>query len=304
MFGKARYSEINQLLNQKFNDRGVLVAVHRGSSGGNIIENTIPAYNAALWQGGDLLEVDAARSADGVIYAFHDGGEPRLLNESDNIGTMDSARVDQLPCYNSLYKPNDTRLERLEQILTYFKGGEVLLNIDRAWDFWPELFELLDKHDMMNQIILKGHVTTETLELFEQYPKKYMFMPIIFNAKEIETVLSYSNINLVGMELIVESDADPLFQNGLIERLHGLDLFVWANAITLDDNTKLFGGLDDDVSIIQGPDLGWGKMLEKGIDVIQTDWPALLYAYRNLRLQAPAGAPAQGAAAGIAAWSK
>lgn len=300
MFGKAVHSEINRLLNQKFNDRRVLIAVHRGSSGGNIIENTIPAYNAALRQGADLLEVDAARSADGVLYAFHDGGEPRLLNEPDNITTMDSARVDRLPCYNSLFKPTDTRLARLEQILAYFKGSGTLLNIDRAWDFWPELLAMLDKYEMMNQVVLKGHVTQETLELFDRHSNKYMFMPIIFKAQEIDTVLSYDHINLVGMELIVDSNTDPLFQNDIIDRLHGLNLFVWANAITLDDNTRLFGGLDDDISIIQGPEQGWGNLLEKGVDVIQTDWPALLTAYRDRRLQEAGGTPAQGAAAGYA----
>lgn len=292
MFGKAGYSGINRLLNQKFNDIGVLIAVHRGSPGGNIIENTIPAYKAALQQGGDMLEVDVAKSADDVLYMFHDGTEPRLLNEPDNIATMDSSKIDQLACFNSNFVPTNTRLERLERVLTYFKG-DTLINIDRAWDFWPELFEMLDKHDVMEQVILKGHVTRETLEMFDRHPNKYMFMPIIFSAEEIDTVLSYSDINLVGMELIARSDADPLFQNETIERLHHLNLFVWANAITLDDETVLFGGLDDDTSIIQTPDLGWGKLLEKQIDIIQTDWPALLSPYRDRYLKATASSKSE-----------
>lgn len=299
MFGKAEFSDINRLFNQKFSDRGVLIAVHRGSPGGNIIENTIPAYKAALLQGGDLLEVDVAKSADGILYMFHDGGEPRLLGEPDNIATMDSSRIDQLPCLNNLFKPTNTRLERLEHILSYFKG-DTIFNIDRAWFFWPELFEALDQVDMMNQIIIKGHVTKETLEMFNQHGNKYMFMPIIMSIEQIDMVLSYSNINLIGMELIVSSETDPLFQNEVIDRLHDLNLFVWANAITLDDETKLFGGLDDDISIIQSPELGWGKLLEKKIDIIQTDWPAILSAYRDQYLKADGRTPAQNTAAGSA----
>lgn len=302
MFGKAVYSDINRLFNQRFNDRGVLIAVHRGSPGGNIIENTIPAYKAALQQGGDLLEVDVAKSIDGVLYMFHDGAEPRLLGESDNITTMDSSRIDRLSCFNNLFNRTNTRLERLEQVLSYFKG-DTLINIDRAWDFWPELFEALDKQDMMKQIILKGPVTKETLEMFNQHGIKYMFMPIILSIEQIDMVLSYSNINLIGMELIVSSETDPLFQNELIDRLHDLNLFVWANAITLDDETKLFGGLDDDISIIQSPELGWGKLLEKKIDIIQTDWPAILSAHRDQYLKA-GGRTSQNAAAGYIIGNK
>ena len=45
----------------------------------------------------------------------------------------------------------------------------------------------------------------------------------------------------------------------------------------------LYGGLNDDVSIIERPDKGWGKLMDKGIEIIQTDWPALLYDYRAKR---------------------
>lgn len=284
MFGKANFSKINQKLNQRFQEQGILIAVHRGSFGGNIIENTIPAFQIALQQGGDMIEIDLAKSADGVIYLFHDGGEPRLLNESDNITTMDSSRIDGLFYYNSLFCRTHTKLDRLEHILPRLKG-DTLINIDRAWDFWPELLEMLDKHEMLDQLILKGPVSQETLDFFDNCENKYMFMPIIYSVQEIDTVLSYSNINLVGMELIVRTDNDPLFQNEVIERLHQHNLFVWANAITLDDDTVLYGGLDDDTSIIQSPDLGWGKIIEKHIDVIQTDWPSLLSPYRNERLK-------------------
>lgn len=43
----------------------------------------------------------------------------------------------------------------------------------------------------------------------------------------------------------------------------------------------LYAKLDDDVSILQDPALGWGKLFEKKIDIIQTDWPAILYQYRQ-----------------------
>ena len=37
------------------------------------------------------------------------------------------------------------------------------------------------------------------------------------------------------------------------------------------------------VSILDDPAKGWGKLMDKGIEIIQTDWPALLYDYRAKR---------------------
>ena len=40
MVGKEKFKEINRLLNQKLEEKKVLIAVHRGCGCGNIIENT------------------------------------------------------------------------------------------------------------------------------------------------------------------------------------------------------------------------------------------------------------------------
>jgi glycerophosphoryl diester phosphodiesterase len=48
-----------KLLNNPF-----LIAVHRGSSMGNVVENTIPAFHAAIQSGADILEIDIIRSTD------------------------------------------------------------------------------------------------------------------------------------------------------------------------------------------------------------------------------------------------
>ena len=45
-------------------DRLIIVA-HRGSCAGNVPCNTMAAYKAALTQGADMIEVDAAGNPDG-----------------------------------------------------------------------------------------------------------------------------------------------------------------------------------------------------------------------------------------------
>ena len=63
--------------------------------------------------------------------------------------------------------------------------------------------------------------------------------------------------------------------------------WVTDRALTLTDvppYKPLYGDLDDDISILEGPDRGWGRLFDKQIDVIQTDWPALVKNYRFGRI--------------------
>jgi glycerophosphoryl diester phosphodiesterase len=48
-----------------------LVIAHRGASA-YAPENTMPAFELAVRQGADMLELDVQRSADGVLAVFHD----------------------------------------------------------------------------------------------------------------------------------------------------------------------------------------------------------------------------------------
>ena len=54
---------------------GVLVAAHRGTSGGNIPPNSIAAFDIALKEGADILEMDLFQSIDGELFVFHEDPE-------------------------------------------------------------------------------------------------------------------------------------------------------------------------------------------------------------------------------------
>lgn len=269
---------INAKLEAKLALKRPLIAVHRGSPGGIFVENTIPAYVAALRQGGDIIEADVIISTDGVLYTFHDGNELRLCNETTNIKKLSSKEIDELNYFDTEYK-----VERLDAVFSYFKG-DTLFNIDRASDYWPEVLELVDKHDMADQIILKSKVQKELLDYLEAHPTKYMYMPIVKTEEELAIVQKY-NINLVGIEFLAKTDDDLFAQPSFIRSIQQQGLFFWANAINFDDHTILYAGYDDRTSIMDDPDKGWGVLLDKGVDIIQTDWPLLLSNYIQQKSQ-------------------
>jgi len=285
MLGKDKFVENNTLLNKTIKEKQILIATHRGSAGGNIMENTIPAYTASLLMDADMFECDVVESTDGILYAFHDGREKQILGIEGNLRTFSSKEIDVFDFINSNGLCAKYHVEKLEDVIKHFKG-DVLYNIDRAFrlqqlDILKELF--LKYPYAVKQAVLKAPVQREYLEYLEACPVKFMFMPIVGNMEGLKLVLSYENINTVGVELIANNKESELFQEENIRWIREQGLFCWANAIVLDGNPEsdLFGGLDDSKAILGDPEGNWGKMIDKGINVIQTDWPALLSRFRE-----------------------
>lgn len=285
MIGKEQYREINLLLSGRLEEKGVLTAVHRGAWGGNIIENTTQAYEAALDMGADMVECDLTLSTDGVLYAFHDGGEFRLFRKEENMTTMDSQTIDALEFLNCLGMPSGRRVQRLEEILSHFTRGE-LINIDRAWPALPELDAELRKYPhALRQVVIKTPVEEQYLDFFQNCPVKYMYMPIARSMEDVRQVLSRPGINVVGVEAIAVTPEAELFQEENIRWIREQGLYVWANAIQLSGlaQHELCGGLHDCRALEEGADAAWGALLDKGYNVLQTDWPFQLSRYLRAR---------------------
>lgn len=282
--GQMRYAQINTPLSQKLAQKKCLIAAHRGSWGGNIAQNTVGAYKAALQMGADIVETDVTATTDGVLYSFHDGNEQRVFGVEKSIRQMDSKEVESYHPINTCNELTAARINRLTEVLDFLSHGE-LLNIDRAWNIIPQLLEVLDRYpNAKYQVVIKAPLKAKAAyEYLNAHPVKYMFMPICYSFEDVEAALSYPDLNVVGCEIIAFDEQMELFSDESIQRIHDRNLFVWVNAVTLGDVgvRPLYAKLDDDVSVLEDPSLGWGKLFEKKIDVMQTDWPALLYQYRR-----------------------
>lgn len=287
MFGQEKYKETNSVLNKKFDEKKILIAQHRGAKQGNVVENTNLAIKVAYLQGADIVEIDVAKSTDGVLYSFHDTTEDKNLRLHLNIEKLSSSAIDELTQYNSIWEPSKYKVQKLEDIITTFNNGE-LFNFDRTWGKLPETFALLKKHpSFIKQVILKGPPKKEILDVYENEKTKFMYMSLVKNLEELELVLSYKNINLVGLELICRGDDDPLFQDELINKLHDMGLLLWINVITLSNHDRhiLSSKYDDNKSLEEGYDKGWGKIIDKKFDILLSDWSCLLSKYRDFKVK-------------------
>lgn len=270
------YTE-NQALRHLLQSNKTLIAAHRGTCGGHVIQNTVRAYENALLHGADMIEVDASMTVDHIFYAFHNGEEKIALGIDRDIRKMTSKEVDRCYLLNSIQHKSAQKLDRLEDILEKFRG-RCLINIDRSWFYWKEILQFLNRMDMKDQILLKSAVEEPLLKELEEEGSGIMYMPIMKDPSEWEILEKY-NINVAAAELIFADLNSGFLDKKFMDKLHSAQIAPWVNSITLDDETILSGLLDDNHAISDSFSETWGRLISMGFEIIQTDWPALLKKY-------------------------
>lgn len=269
---------------QELEEKKILIAAHRGTYGGNVIENTYLSSIIALEFGADIIEIDAVRSTDGILYAFHDGGEKRRFGISKNLKELSSKEIESLEYLNIIGEKSGEHVWKLYDLLKALKGKS-LINLDRAWDYLDDVFEIVKELQIENQIIIKTHPTEEAFEYFKNNETKLMYMPI---AKRKEDILKFIHpeINMVAAEVIFCSKDDEIVDDKFLKSLAEKNIKIWANAITLGKYEKHnLSAFQDDNNSLLNNGAGWSWLIDKKIDIIQTDWPYLLKMYINKKVE-------------------
>lgn len=276
-------TDVRDYLKMSFNLRekakeNIIVVAHRGAAGGNIPCNTLAAYEIALKQGADMIEVDVSCSRDGKLFLFHPGMEREHLNMRRNLKRMAFDKIRELHYVNFDDTPTQFKIAGFDDFLEQFKG-RCYINIDKFWDNPKKIYEAIKRHGMTEQMLVKSNPSEKVFEVLESLAPEIPFMPIVRNEHPIHEKLLKSGINYVGVEVLFEKDTSYLASEEFIEKMHGDNVLVWANSIIYDYKEQLCGGHSDDSALTVGEDFGWGWIADKGFDMIQTDWPMMLIDY-------------------------
>lgn len=263
--------------------KGVLVAAHRGMAAGNIPFNTMKAFDAALYQGADILETDVTICKGGEIFIFHPKQEINHLNQDIHLEQMTAEEIRALRYVNFDNNITEYELPTLDDFLEKYKN-RCIINLDHAWDHdLVKVLKAVKRHNMEDQILMKTPMKREYIKIMEELAPNMMFMPIIKEKDEVTEMLEGMKLNFVGSELVFAKDDSPLVQEEYIEAQHKKGRLLWANAILYSYKSPLSGGHTDDVAVTGNPDYGWGWLIDKGFDIIQTDWVMPLCNYIESR---------------------
>lgn len=256
----------------------IIVVAHRGVSGGNIPCNTLAAYEIALKQGADMIEVDVNNTLEGNLVIFHPGMEIPHLNMPVYIPLTNTKSVHKLRYVNADNTPTQFRVASFDDFLEQFKG-RCYINIDKFWDNPKKIYEAIKRHGMIDQVLVKSSVNVKVLKTLENLCPELPFMPIVKENHLSHEELMERNINYVGVECVFAKDTAPIAQDEFIEKMHGDGKLVWMNSIIYNYKDQLCGGHSDDTALTVSEDDGWGWIADKNVDFIQTDWTMMLIDY-------------------------
>ncbi|SFJ94962.1 glycerophosphodiester phosphodiesterase [Celeribacter neptunius] len=127
-----------------------LISCHRGARF-TAPENTFPAFDAALAQGGEILEFDVRQSHDGVLYVLHDDSVDRTTDGSGLIAELTSTELDALDA-GSWFAPRfeGLRLPRLEAFFERYKT-RAQFYIEVKWADCAAIARLIRQLDIASQ---------------------------------------------------------------------------------------------------------------------------------------------------------
>jgi len=262
------------------NGRKRLIAAHRGVCGGNIPGNTTAAFELALRFGTDIIELDVAKDAEGELFVFHPGLEPVHLKSEKPISEMTTDEVLKQHLINRDSIFTQFGLERFRDVMKNLKG-RCIVNVDKFWMAPKEISEVIYELGMEKEVIIKTPPKPVCFEMVKKYAPDMPYMPILLEEDNCMDVIKGMNINCIGAEVCFTTENAQVASDEFIERMHSEGYVIWVNAIIFDHKRILTAGHSDDESVVNSPDNGWGWLLKKNFDIIQTDWPSLLNDYMD-----------------------
>lgn len=277
-------SRVEQILNEIANPKSkyVVVIAHR-SDWRHYPENSLAAMEGAIAMGVDMVEIDVQRTADGVLVCCHDSSVDRTTTGKGKIKELTADYISTLKLKTE-QGITDYGVPTLAQALELCKG-RVLINIDKGYNYYDQILQMLVERDMVNQVLIKSSKDASVVaEKFAPYTTNMLYMPVInYNAKSwgkhAEIFNSYitSNLDVVAYEICWDGTLEG--ERKIFKKVLDSGARLWVN--TLWDS--LCGGkghsFKDDNALDGNADKIYGTLLKRGVTMIQSDRPQLLLDY-------------------------
>ena len=263
--------------------RPFLVA-HRGVYGANIPCNTLESYNIAVAQGADVVEIDVSKSKDGKFFVFHPGMEAQFLKSDKLIPELTYEEVKKLRLYNYDGVLTHYEIPELKDVFALLKD-KVYINVDKYWNDVKGITEEIRKCGVEKQVIVKSSEDERVISEIKKYAPDLMYMCIVRNKDTITDKLCQYGLNVIGEEVLFSDASEEVFSDNYINSMHAKQKLVWVNPIIYNEKDVIAAFFTDDLSLTCGADNGWGKLIDRNVDFIQTDWLITLKSYIEQRLR-------------------
>lgn len=271
----SRVESIRQILSDPQTDQ-VLVVAHRAYWRSLAPENSLAAIDSAICLRMDMVELDVWKTKDNQLVLMHDPTVDRTTNGRGRIADMTLAEIKQLRLKDKDGRLTTHQVPTLREALLLAKG-KILINLDKAYGYFDEVYPLLEETGTTDQIVMKGNAPAAVVQKdLGPYLEHILYMPIVTVEDEgtLHAVQDYIDLlHPVAFELVFPADKEA-FCLRVTQLLEGKSL-PWFNSMW----AGLSGNYTDDAALTD-PDAVYGHLVKNlGARLIQTDRPVELLEY-------------------------
>ena len=264
------------------NSKNVLVICHRGDWR-NYPENSIPAIESVIRMGADMVEIDVQLTKDSVLVLMHDRTIDRCTTGRGKIGEMTYEELQRhyLKTAHGVRSSLDLKVPTLREALEVCKD-RITVNIDKGYDYYPMVLALTEELGVTHQVLIKGGKSLADIEVkMAENENNLLYMPIVTPANAGSAKIFEEYIAADKPQLAYEvcwNEMTPIVEE-CMQRVIADGSKLWVNTLW----NSLCGGLSDDVAYEKSAEEVYGKILEMGATMIQTDRPEFLLDYLRKR---------------------
>jgi glycerophosphoryl diester phosphodiesterase len=260
----------------------VLVISHRGDWR-NYPENSIPAIESVIQMGVDMVEIDIQLTKDSVLILMHDGNIDRCTTGKGRISELTYEQIQQytLRPIDTLQNTSELKVPTLREALEVCKD-RITVNIDKGYDYYDLVLALTEELGVTEQVLIKGGRPLADIEAkMSQYENNLLYMPVVWPASQYGANVLEGYISAEEPQLAYElcwSEMTPEIE-ACMQKVIADGSKLWVNTLW----ESLCGGLCDDVAYSTSADEVYGKIVDMGATMIQTDRPEFLLNYLRER---------------------
>lgn len=256
----------------------VIVVAHR-ACWRSAPENSISAIRQCIDRGVTAIEIDVRRTADDILVLMHDETADRTTSGTGKVSELTYYELSGFRLRNRDGGPaTGMTNERPPTLRDAFEAskGALLINIDAKEDVFGDAYELAAQFGIQDLVLFKK----ETPFSEEEYrslglPDGANFMNKITQSNGGLAELAYQHewTDPIALEI---KFSDESYVTEFVELRETRTLRFWVN--TMSGYPEKNAGHSDELAVVD-PEEHWGRLIELGFTMIQTDEPESLLAY-------------------------
>ena len=228
----------------------IIVIAHRGSHL-NVPENTLAAYQNAITEGADYVEIDLRTTKDGHLVIMHDESITRMTGETGLIKDLNFSEIRDLKVKPSNKEDISTyHVPDFKSVLNLCKG-KINIYLDFKDADVQKTYRLIKEAGMQNNVVV--YLNKE--EQYGQWKNVAPSVPLMASLPENMNVTQLNTfLNTRPLDVVDNADNEAS-----ISLMHRRKIAVWLDVQSKDEGAKK-----------------WEQALKQGVDGLQTDHPEKL----------------------------